>query len=208
MIRILGKIPLEIVVACSGGPDSMAVLDFLRQGRKSVHVVHVNHCTDFGSVSATLVSQYCLRWDIPFKIRKIDPVRPKGISLEEMWRNERYKILDEIGESLGLDVITCHHLDDQVETWVWSCLHGTPKTIPWRRGRVIRPFSLTEKVKLRSWCDRKNVPFIDDPSNQEVAFVRNRIRHKIVPEALLVNPGLKKTVMKRVIDNFKRSNGE
>lgn len=185
----------------------MAVLDFLRRGKKSVNVLHVDHCTEFGIESASLVSQYCFKWNIPFRTVKIDPVRPKGISPEEHWRNERYKILDSIGESLGQDVITCHHLDDQVETWVWSCLHGTPRTIPWRRGRIIRPFSLVEKDKLRSWCERKEVPYIDDPSNQDVKFVRNRIRHKIVPESLLVNPGLRKSVMKRVLEDFERRNG-
>jgi tRNA(Ile)-lysidine synthase len=63
---------------------------------------------------------------------------------------------------------------------------------------VIRPLLLNEKSDFYRWCEDKNVPFIEDESNSCVDYSRNRIRHNIVPEALLVNPGLK-TVVKKMI---------
>ena len=59
MLRTLGKIPTDVTVACSGGPDSMAILDFLMKGRKNVQVAYFNHDTPFGRHSAEWVHDYC-----------------------------------------------------------------------------------------------------------------------------------------------------
>jgi tRNA(Ile)-lysidine synthase TilS/MesJ len=75
---------------------------------------------------------------------------------------------------------------------------GFQSVIPYRKENVIRPFLLTEKSEFESWCKRKNVPFIQDESNNSVEYSRNRIRHNIIPELLKVNPGLK-TVVKKMI---------
>ena len=95
-------------------------------------------------------------------------------------------------------IITCHHLDDCVETYLFSCLRGFQSVIPYSKRNVIRPFLLNEKSVFYKWCEGKNVPFVEDESNLSVDYSRNRIRHNIVPEALLVNPGLK-TVVKKMI---------
>jgi tRNA(Ile)-lysidine synthase len=63
---------------------------------------------------------------------------------------------------------------------------------------VIRPFLLNEKSQFYKWCETKRVPFIEDESNNCVDYSRNRIRHNIVPESLLVNPGLKTVVRKMI----------
>ena len=68
-----------------------------------------------------------------------------------------------------------------------------------RGENIIRPFLLNEKSEFVKWCKDKNVPFIDDESNNCTDFNRNRIRHNIVPEALKVNPGLKTVVKKMVL---------
>ena len=94
--------------------------------------------------------------------------------------------------------MTCHHLDDCVETYLFSCLRGFQSVIPYSRGNVIRPFLLNEKSVFEKWCKQKVVPFIQDQSNDCLDYSRNRIRHNIVPEALKVNPGLK-TVVKKII---------
>jgi len=113
--------------------------------------------------------------------------------MEEYWRRERYTFLEELGP-----VITCHHLDDCVETYIWSSLHGTPKVIPLTRNNVIRPFLTTRKQDLIYWCESHNVPWIEDESNKNSRYTRNYIRNELIPHALHVNPGLPKLVKKIV----------
>ena len=64
---------------------------------------------------------------------------------------------------------------------------------------------LTKKSELVGWCQKRDVPFVQDPSNVELRYARNRIRSRIVPEALLINPGLHKTVARLVLEQYKRS---
>jgi tRNA(Ile)-lysidine synthase len=97
-------------------------------------------------------------------------------------------------------VITCHHLDDAVEWWLFSSIHGTGKIIPCERPPFIRPFLLTRKETLKSWNIRKEVPWIEDPSNNKKEFMRNYIRHELVPRVLNVNPGIHKVVAKKIKD--------
>jgi tRNA(Ile)-lysidine synthase TilS/MesJ len=82
-------------------------------------------------------------------------------------------------------------------------LHGKHHTIPLRHANVVRPFLTTPKREFVSWCERKNVPWCEDSSNQDTRYMRNLIRHRIVPEALIVNPGLHTVVKKMVEDQIK-----
>ena len=90
MIKILGKIPKEVTVACSGGVDSMAVLDFLRNGKKKITVAHFNHGTAYSRESEDVVLSYCRKHQIPTIIGRLSKERPSKTSVEEFWRDERY----------------------------------------------------------------------------------------------------------------------
>ncbi|HSH25599.1 MAG TPA: ATP-binding protein, partial [Massilibacterium sp.] len=90
--------------------------------------------------------------------------------------------------------------DDAVEWWVFSSLHGEGKVMPYQNKNVIRPFLTTTRRDLHSWAERKGVEYLQDPANQDEKYMRSIIRHKIVPEALRVNPGLH-TVLRKKIEN-------
>ena len=92
-----------------------------------------------------------------------------------------------------------HHLDDVIETYLFSTIHGKSKLISYRNQNVIRPFLGTKKSDFVKWCQDKKVPFWDDKSNLDVDFARNRIRHNIIPEVLKINPGIHK-VVKKLLD--------
>jgi len=191
------KIPDQVAIAVSGGPDSMAILDFLRRGPKEIQVLHFNHGTDHSFEAEEIVRDYCDRWKIDLKVGNLTEKVTKGSSLEEFWRKNRYNFFE---RSTKRPVITCHHLDDVVENWVFTSLNGNPMMIPSKRGKYIRPFLVTTKKDLLSWCDRKNVPYIIDPSNSDTSFMRNLIRHELIPVALKVNPGLSKVIRKKVLN--------
>jgi len=201
MIKIQGKIPRQVMIAVSGGVDSMAALDFLRRNHE-VEVYYFNHGTEYGERAEDLVRRYIMKYDLPFQIRGIaQGTKPKRMSKEEWWRDERYKWMDLFSQH-HLPVITCHHLDDCVETWVWSSMHGTGKIIPYRRNGVIRPFRGTRKRDSELWAAMHNVPYLEDDSNADTCYTRNYIRHEMMPHVLKVNPGIHKTIAKKVKDDY------
>lgn len=195
MIKLLGKLPLKPVVALSGGVDSMAAADFISRSR-SVSCAFFHHGTPTSDAAQKVVREYCKLRGWPLYEGYVVNDRPSDVSPEEHWRNERYRWLD----GLLLDVISAHHLDDCVETYLWSTMHGTAKVIPYRRNRVTRPFLLTPKADLVAWADRNSVPWINDASNDDTKYMRNYVRHELMPHALHVNPGLAKVVRRKVED--------
>ena len=198
MIHLQGRLPRKVYVACSGGVDSMAALDFLRRNHE-VEVLHFNHGYGNSDVAAEFVEDYCNLNGIPCHTGYIESIeaKPDRMSVEQWWREQRYRFLD-AGLFGTNTVVTCHHLDDCVETWVWSSLNGTGKIIPYRRGNVVRPFRLTRKRDFEYWCSFNQVPYIEDDTNQDLRYTRNYIRHELMPHVLRVNPGIHKTISKKV----------
>jgi len=204
MINILGKIPHKVIIACSGGVDSMAVVDFLQAGGREVILAYFDHGTEHGSKARDFVKKYADRFSLPLHVGFFKCELEPGKSTEAEWRDARYVFFESVIEIYDdVPLITCHHLDDQIETWIFSAMHGKPKTIPAKRGRhIIRPFLLTKKKDFSDWARRKNVPFVTDPSNCDTKYMRNHIRHNIVPQAMIVNPGLHKTLYKKTKEAF------
>ena len=193
MIKVLGKIPKgEFGLACSGGVDSMAIANFLVNGGYNPHILYFNHNTEHGDLAQKFVTEYCQKHNLKLTTGRTD-LTPKS-NKEKIWSDLRYEFFSKF----DFPVITCHHLDDCVETYIFSCLRGFQSVIPYSKGNVIRPFLLNEKSQFYKWCETKRVPFIEDESNKCVDYSRNRIRHNIVPDAILVNPGLKTVVRKMI----------
>lgn len=174
----------------------MAVSSFYAMGNKNFTLAYFNHNTSQSSEMGRFIAEWAHANNVRFTHGTITKERPKGTSKEEHWRSERYDWL----RSLNKPIVTCHHLDDVVETWLFSSMHGNPKLINLVNNNVYRPFLSTEKEVLKNWCVRHDVPWVEDKSNQDVSYPRNRIRHNIVPEALMVNPGLKKVLRKKVLE--------
>lgn len=194
MIKLQGKLPRQVWLACSGGVDSMAALDFLSRNHQ-VNVLHFNHNTAHGEQAQAFVERQCAMRGVPLTVGEAKGTTPPGPSREAWWREQRYEFFDKF---FTLPVITVHHLDDCVETWVFSSMHGTSKFIPYRRNHVIRPFRLTRKRDLKLWCELNNVEWIEDDSNENIHYTRNYIRHELMPHVLKVNPGIHKTIAKKV----------
>ena len=196
MIKLQGRIPRSIYLACSGGVDSMACLNFLNRNH-DVTVLHYNHATSHADKAQRFVENYCQKNDINYLLGKVKGTIPPGRSKEDFWREKRYKFFDNFTDK---PLITCHHLDDCVETWIFSSLHGTGKWIPYRRNHIIRPFRLTRKRDFELWLNLNNIDYILDDSNNELCYNRNYIRHQMMPHVLHVNPGIYKTLHKKVVN--------
>ena len=198
MIHVTGKIPRRVAVAVSGGIDSMAALDFLRRSHEVV-VLHYNHGTPYAPKAEALVRAYCMEHKLTIVIGRCNEEMPAGVSKEAWWRDQRYKFFT---EATSLPIVTAHHLDDQVENWIFTSMNGNPFLIPHSRDQFIRPFVTTEKNDFTLWCVRKGVPTIDDPTNDDTKYRRNYIRHTMMPHVLAINPGIKKTIRKKILDSL------
>lgn len=207
MIRIIGKLPQDnLGLALSGGVDSMTIAQFLLNGRRNFTAFHFNHGTDYADEAEQFVSNWCADNDVPLIVKQINhrkPIEGTKVSMEEWWRNNRYQFFHDY---LNYTIITAHHLNDCMETYLFSCLHGNPKVIPYRRKNVIRPFLLTERKELVRYAKRYNLKWCDDPSNESCDYMRNRIRKNIMPEVLKVNPGLHKVVGRFVEQTVEKEN--
>lgn len=197
MIKLLTKLPRNVYVAVSGGADSMAALDFLKNNH-DVKVLHYNHGTEFGAKAESFIREYCDNHGFNLTIGRNKEEIPAGQSKELFWRNKRYNFFQRFIHAR--DIVLAHTLDDAVETWLFTSLHGNPSIIPAKRERFIRPFLLTKREEMRDWCSKNDVPYLDDPANDDVSFPRIRIRNVIVPEALKINIGLHKVIAKKYLE--------
>ena len=81
-------------------------------------------------------------------------------------------------------------------------MHGNQYLIPQKRDCYIRPFLQTKKKEFHAWCQRNNVPYVNDPTNTDIRFMRNYIRHEIMPHVLKINPGIHKVMAKKIADGI------
>lgn len=197
-MRILGSIPKEpFVIACSGGMDSMVLVNFLMRWRQNkISLAFFHHNTKDCDRAMPFVEKFANDHGLPFHIGKVQKCREKGKSLEEYWRDERYQFLS----TFRCPVLTAHHLQDVIETWVYTSIrYVAPSIIPYRRDNVIRPFLLVSKSEIKDWAERFDIKYVDDLSNYDNAHMRNYIRQMMTIPIFVINPGIEKMIRKKII---------
>lgn len=195
MIKILGKLPKTVHLAISGGVDSMVSYDFLSKNHNVVPLFF-HHGTENSENAYKFLQSIFKNKLIAGKITR---EKQSDESLEEYWRKERYKFLEEYKENY---LITAHHLDDNVENWIFSSLHGKPKLIQWYNNLCYRPFLLNRKEEFYKWAEYHKVCYIEDQSNNDLSKKRNYIRKELIPKVLNVNPGIYKVIYKKTMNNY------
>jgi tRNA(Ile)-lysidine synthase len=181
-----------VVVAVSGGPDSMAMLHALARlapdMRLTLHVAHFDHrLRDGSSADAAYVARAAAALDLEATVRAAssnDPV--PGLSPEEVARERRYAFLEEVADAAGATAIaTGHTLDDQAETVLMRAIAGSGVRglggIPAVRGRIIRPLIDARRADARAFCKALRLRPRRDPTNDDPAFLRNAVRRDLVP---------------------------
>ncbi|MBR3458979.1 MAG: tRNA lysidine(34) synthetase TilS [Selenomonadaceae bacterium] len=194
-----------IVVACSGGPDSMALAQFLYERRKSwglrLCIAHFEHGIrgQDSLQDAMFVGDWCREHGLMFRMtsEKVPLLaRQKGISLETAARELRYGFLERLRRELGYDSIaTAHHADDQAETVLLRILRGSgmdglAAMLP-RSGHIVRPFLSARKRELEDFCAARGLEPRHDATNDIPACTRNRVRLDLLPRLMRdYNPGI------------------
>ena len=195
-MQVLKTLPAHIGVAVSGGLDSLVALHWLNQ-RRDVVAVHYIHDSEFAATEHEFVQKFCSEFGIVLITAKQTPSSQSGLSREEYWRNGRYEFF----KGIPMPVCTGHTLDDAVEWYLFTSLHGQGRYMEYSHANVVRPFLTTKKSDFRAHADKYALKWLEDESNSDVNFaVRNRIRHDILPLALQVNPGLFNMVKRRIAE--------
>jgi tRNA(Ile)-lysidine synthase len=177
-----------VLVAVSGGADSVALLAILAAlapaWRLALHVLHVDHGLRADSAGeAEFVRALAARLGVPVDVERVQ-VGPG--SLEAAARAARYAALEAWAARLGAARIAVGHTaDDQAETVLMRVLGGAGvrglAAIPPVRGRIIRPLLEIRRQALRDALHEAGLGWVEDPSNRDPKFLRNRIRHELLP---------------------------
>jgi len=177
-----------VLVAVSGGADSVALLHVLTQLTElslRLHVLHVDHgLRPDASRDAEFVRGLAARLGVPVEVASVTV--PRGGSLEAAARGARYAALEAEAERLGAHRMALGHTaDDQAETVLMRMLGGAGVRglagIPAVRGRIIRPLLEVRRGELVAALRAADLPWVEDPSNRDPKFLRNRIRHDVLP---------------------------
>jgi tRNA(Ile)-lysidine synthase len=193
-----------VLVGVSGGPDSMALLHILiRLAPKwdlTIGAAHLDHrLRDAESKQdAQFVAALCKRLHLPFFIQTRDVAafqKKNKISIEMAGRHARYRFYDQAAKKGHFNKIALgHHADDNAELILMNLLRGSgPLGIagipPIRDHRFVRPLIYLRRDEILYILEKNNIAYLIDPSNTDVRYLRNRIRHQLLPElARFYNP--------------------
>lgn len=196
----------RIMVAVSGGPDSLALLHFLDSNKAEwqveVMAAHLDHMFrgDESYQELLFVKEYCNKRNIPFYAERVDvsmEIERTNGSMQEMARQIRYAFLMEVMEEASATKLALgHHGDDQVETILMKLTRGASGAgragIPLKRsiaaGLIIRPFLSVTKEHIEEYCEKHDLNPRRDPSNLKEDYTRNRFRKKVLPFLKKENP--------------------
>ncbi|MHB8073396.1 tRNA lysidine(34) synthetase TilS [Desulfosporosinus fructosivorans] len=188
----------KVMVAVSGGPDSIALSHILwryvreeRLRNISLLLTHVHHGVRKESDNEVLLVQdMAAKWEIPCIVHSFDAkkyAKTMGQSFQEAareWRYSRWKE-DMLKEGCTL-LATAHHLGDQAETILYRLLRGSGSAglagIYPCKDSIIRPLLMFGKTDILNYCAREDLPYALDRSNEEPVYIRNRIRLELIPE--------------------------
>ncbi len=201
----------NVVVAVSGGADSLCLLHVLHRlcgpGKHfpgvQLHVAHLNHQLrgEASEQDALAVSQLARSWHLPVTIGTIDVrslARQEQRSLEDAARTARYRFLRQVAQ--GEPIAVAHHQDDQVETLLLHWLRGgglaSMVGLQARQQDIIRPLLCVGRADTVAYCEQHQLRPLEDASNSDPRFLRNRIRHELVPLLDSLQPGVRETLLR------------
>ena len=199
----------HIIIGVSGGPDStcLAVVlhDCIEKWDLTLHLAHLNYGTrGHESESDELfVRKLAQDLNLDVSIKRATPddlANPEQESFQVRARTVRYRFFERVAQQRGADKIaTGHTADDQAETVLLWALRGTGLTglggIPVRRcQRIIRPLITLTRTDVLACLDAKHLTFQTDSTNEDPAYLRNRVRHDLIPVLQTYNPRIRQTL--------------
>lgn len=197
-----------LIVACSGGADSMALLNIMRRfcSDKAYALVcaHVNHGIRGAESDAEeiFLENYCLKHGIQFVSKRVDTLaelRSDKSGLEAVARRLRYNALREIADLFQPSrVLVAHNQNDQAETLLLQLLRGAGTTglaaMQTEDADIVRPLLTVGRSEIERYCRDNGIEYCTDSSNNDSSFLRNRVRQQLLPQLAEYNPSIVRTL--------------
>jgi tRNA(Ile)-lysidine synthase len=189
----------RVLLAVSGGIDSMVLLHLFQQLDVEIGVAHVDHHTRDGhsTLDAQFVKDYCYAHSIPFYLIDYKHTRGSFQDAARVFRYRRMKVL--LKDYNYKYLLTAHHEDDNLESFLMGLSRGTglnglkgvlPVDLP-----ILRPLLFTSKASIRNYADANKIAWVDDKSNTSNAYLRNRVRNILLPTLESVKAGYKEGLL-------------
>lgn len=185
----------RVLVAVSGGPDSMCLLDILNKLKEKlkieIAVVHVNHgIREEANEETEYIKRYCEKYNIKIYVKYAnvtDLAKEEKVGLEEEGRKVRYEFFEETLEKTGFNKIAiAHNMNDKAETVLMNIIRGSGSVglkgiDPIRDNKYIRPLIETQRQDIEKYCEDNKLEPKFDKSNNDNTYTRNKIRNILIP---------------------------
>tara|TARA_B100001175_G_scaffold311279_1_gene315488 strand:- start:306 stop:1595 length:1290 start_codon:yes stop_codon:yes gene_type:complete len=208
----------KVLIAVSGGRDSIVLLMLLHNLKVPIEVAHCNYQLrgEESEADEKFVKGLCEKLKIPFctkKFETVDAAKKEGVSIQMKARDLRYSWFHQLVTERKLTKIaTAHHLDDQLETILINLTRGTGlkglRGMKVNRDNIIRPLLCVSRDEINDFIYENHIPFREDCSNASGKYFRNKIRHQVIPILKEINPSLFQAInnstkrLKAVEDNW------
>ena len=191
----------KLLLAVSGGGDSIALLRLLAASKYDINVAHVDHALrENSSEDAAFVKDLCEHLRVPFYAARFDLLqiaRAKGKNLEDTARQVRYSFFTKIAQKINADaIVTAHNLDDQAETVLMQLLRGAAflRGMKACKGCLLRPLLNVPKQDLLNYLKVIDQDYRTDQTNFDTTYTRAWLRHKVLPKLKVRYPNIKITL--------------
>lgn len=182
----------KILVAVSGGIDSVVLLDLFYKTNYHIAIAHCNFSLrgDESNQDEDFVKGLSDKYRVEFFVKKFNTKKiseKTGLSIQETARNLRYDWFNELAENYNFNhIAVAHHFGDQAETFFINLFRGSGvsglKGMPLKRDKIIRPLLFARRAEIEQYAHKNKLNFREDSSNSSDKYLRNRIRHNILPE--------------------------
>ncbi|WP_320005105.1 tRNA lysidine(34) synthetase TilS [Shiella aurantiaca] len=190
----------RLLVAVSGGIDSMVLLDLLGQLGAPLEVAHVNYGLrgEASEADEQLVRDYCAEKKLTLHLKKVQAADWKSESIQLEARTIRYQWFSELMGGKAGYICTAHHASDSLETILYNLSKGSGvrglRGIPVENGSIIRPLLFATREEILAYAQERKLVWREDASNQKAIYSRNKIRLQVVPVLKEINPSVEQTV--------------
>ncbi|WP_428225554.1 tRNA lysidine(34) synthetase TilS [Flavobacterium sp.] len=190
----------KLLLAISGGIDSMVLLHLFSKMNREIAVAHCNFQLRGAESDGDeeFVKIQCEKLKIKSFIQQFETekfAQENKLSIQQSARSLRYHWFEEIQTKEGFDyLLTAHHLDDSLETFLINFTRGTGieglTGIPQINGKIVRPLLIFSREEIKKYAEENNIDWREDSSNASDKYFRNKIRHQVVPILKELNPSL------------------
>ena len=204
----------KLLIAISAGIDSVVLSHLLHSLKFNISLAHCNFQLrgKESDKDEAFVKKLAKDLKVPIFIQSFETAgyaKKQKLSIQLAARELRYKWFEEVLRINGLDfVLTAHHADDDLETFIINTARGTGLDgltgIPERNGNILRPLLPFSRSQIEKYAKEKGITWREDQTNLEINYLRNKIRHKIIPVLKEINPALLAS-FKTTLENLKGS---